>query len=78
MGTGGIDLNGNATSIGGEQQKIVTANLYEADLFFIPEENYESAKEMYDTIANPTYDLISVSNFNDVLYYLNKLEVSNE
>lgn len=78
MGTGGIDLNGNATSIGGEQQKIVTANLYEADLFFIPEENYDSAKEMYDTIDNPTYDLISVSNFNDVLYYLNKLEVSNE
>lgn len=78
MGTGGIDLNGNATPIGGEQQKIVTANLYEADLFFIPEENYESAKEMYDTIANPTYDLISVSNFNDVLNYLNKLEVSNE
>lgn len=78
MGTGGIDLNGNATSIGGEQQKIVTANLYEADLFFIPEENYQSAKEMYDTITNPTYDLISVSNFNDVLNYLNKLEVSNE
>lgn len=77
MGTGGINLKGEATSIGAEQQKIVTANFYSADIFFIPEENFESAKIMYDTIKEPTFSLVSVKNFNDVLTYLNNMEVSN-
>lgn len=77
MGTGGINLKGEATSIGAEQQKIVTANFYGADIFFIPEENFESAKIMYDTIKEPTFSLVSVKNFNDVLTYLNNMEVSN-
>lgn len=76
MGTGGIDLNGNATSIGGEQQKIITANFYSADVFFIPEDNYDSAKEKYDTIDS-TFELVSVKNFSDVLKYLRNKEVNN-
>ena len=77
MGTGSIDLNGIAHKIGGEQQKIVTANLYNADVFFIPKDNYPSALEKYNEIKNPSYDLVSVENFNDILIYLEKLEVSN-
>lgn len=72
MGTGGIDLNGNATNIGGEQQKVVVANLYQASIFFVPEYNYNSAKEMYDKLNEPTYKLVSVKTFSDVLNYLNK------
>lgn len=77
MGTGGIDLDGNATSIGGEQQKVITANFYGANVFFIPEENYESAKSKYDTI-DPIFELVSVKTFDDVLQYLNNKEVNNE
>ena len=78
MGTGGIDLNGNATQIGGEQQKIVVANLYSANVFFVPNSNYKSAKEKYDSLSKPSFDLVSVENFNDVIDYFNKLEVPNE
>lgn len=76
MGTGGIDLDGNATAIGGEQQKIITANFYGADVFFIPEDNYNSAKEKFDTIDS-AFELVSVKNFSDVLKYLSNKEVNN-
>lgn len=73
MGTGGINLDGEATPIGGEQQKVVTADLFSADLFFIPEENYESAKEMHEK-KNLKFHLISVKTLDDVIAYLNGLE----
>ena len=78
LGTGGINLKGEATTIGGEQQKVITADLYTADIFFIPEENYESAKLKYDTIKEPSYKLVSVKTFKDVLNYLNNMEGTNE
>lgn len=78
MGTGGITIDGEATIIGSEQQKIVTANLYAADVFFIPEQNYQSAKEKYDQLEEISFDLVSVKTFRDVLNYLNNKEVNNE
>ena len=78
MGTGGIDLEGNALTIGGEQQKVVTANLYGASVFFVPEENYDSAKEMYDKLDKKYYELVKVSNFNDVLKYFEEKVTDNE
>jgi len=76
LGTGGINLKGEATIIGGVQQKVVTAHLYEADIFFVPKENYESAKEKYDTL-DTKLQLVSVETFNDVINYLNNMEVNN-
>ncbi len=75
MGTGGITTKGLVTSIGGEKQKIVTANLYLADVFFIPSQNYNSAKEMFDKLNETSFELISVTSFRDVLNYFNKSEV---
>ena len=77
LGTGGINLSGKATLIGGEQQKVVTAHLYEADIFFIPSGNYESAKEKYDTLKDTKLVLVPVESFNDVINYLNNMEVNN-
>lgn len=77
MGTGGINLDGEATIIGGVKQKVITANLYAADVFFVPSVNYKEAKEQYDLLKDPTYDLVKVETFNDVLNYLKKLEVNN-
>lgn len=78
IGTGGIQLDGKVTSIGGERQKIVTANLYGAEIFFVPSANYESAKEKYNEIKDISFQLVSVNNFKDVLNYLNNMEVNNE
>lgn len=36
VGTGTIDINGQAGAIGGIYQKIITANLEKADIFFVP------------------------------------------
>ena len=76
MGTGGINLLGEATPIGGEKQKIVTAHNYLADIFFVPKQNYDSAKEKYDTL-NTNLQLICVETFNDVINYLKNLEDNN-
>ena len=77
MGTGGISLDGTVSSIGGEKQKVITANLYTADIFFIPEENYQTAKQQYDLMKEVSYELVSVKTFNDVLNYLKNMEVKN-
>ena len=77
LGTGGINLDGTATLIGGEQQKVVTAHLYEADIFFVPSGNYESAKEKYDDLEDTKLVLVPVESFNDVINYLNNMEVNN-
>ena len=77
VGTGGINLEGEATLIGGVKQKIITANLYSAQIFFVPSDNYDDAKEQYDLLKKPTFELVKVDTFEDVLNYLKKLEVNN-
>lgn len=74
MGTGGIKIDGTVTPIGGEQQKVVTANLYLADIFFVPSKNYESAKKMYDTLKDTNMKIVSVSSFKEALDYLERME----
>lgn len=75
-GTGTIDENGNVGAIGSIQQKIVTAQLYKADIFFCPYssdkssttyQNYADALEKYNEISNPSFKLIPVTSFDDVL-----------
>ena len=75
-GTGGITLDGKATIIGGEQQKVVTANLYGAEIFFVPKVNFESANEKYITL-NTQMVIVSVESFSDVINYLKNMEVNN-
>lgn len=69
VGTGTIDSKGNAGSIGGVKAKIMAAVLDKADVFFVPEENYEDALEQYNK-CNTDMKLVSVSCLNDVISYL--------
>lgn len=72
MGTGGIRTDGTVTAIGGEQQKVITANLYLANVFFVPWDNYESAKEMFDKLKDTNMKIVGVSNFKEALDYLER------
>lgn len=74
MGTGSIDVDGNVGIIGGEKQKVITADLYSADIFFVPDGNYTSALEQYQKIKNPDFKLIKVKNFKQAIAELEKLE----
>lgn len=51
VGTGTIDNNGIVGEIGGIYQKIITANLYRADVFFVPVYRQNGFTEEYITIS---------------------------
>ena len=80
VGTGTVDSYGNAGAIGGIYQKVITAYLTGADVFFVPvssmdpsiyqnESNYIEAKKSYDNLDNPKMKLIVVSNLDDIIKY---------
>ena len=64
-GTGTITLEGKIGRIDGILQKIITADKAEADIFLVPAENYEKAKETTRDIK-----LVKVKNIDDVLDFL--------
>ena len=64
-GTGTISLDGKIGMIDGILQKIITADDAEADIFLVPAENYEKAKETTRDIR-----LVKVENIDDVLDFL--------
>ena len=68
-GTGTIDINGNVGSISGIKYKIKGAK--NSDIFFVPIDNYEDAKEV---VNKNKYNmiLVPVKNFKDAVTYLNK------
>lgn len=75
-GTGTVDDLGNVGAIGGIRQKITTSQLYKADIFFCPYsddqssseyQNYLDALDEYNKIKNPTFKLIKVKSFDDIL-----------
>lgn len=81
VGTGTIDVYGNAGPIGGIYQKIIVANLAKADIFFVPvssldpdvytkESNYIEAIESYQNLKNTKMKLVIVSSLNDIINYL--------
>ncbi|MBP2001169.1 PDZ domain-containing protein [Paenibacillus shirakamiensis] len=76
-GTGTIGTDGSVGPIGGVQFKIVAANREKADLFFVPEKNYDIAKKKADEIGT-NMKLISVKKAQDVLDYLSKLPPKSE
>ncbi len=77
VGTGTIELDGSIGNIAGVKQKIITANNYNIDIFFINEINYDLAKEEYDRIG-ATFTLVKVNNFLDIIEFLQNMEVKND
>lgn len=65
-GTGTINVDGKVGAIGGIEQKIVTAQLYNVEVFFVDEYDYEAAKAKYDEIK-ADFQLISVAEFADII-----------
>lgn len=69
-GTGSIDSNGVVGSISGVKHKLKGAIKEKADIFFVPNgENYEEAVKI-QTENNYDIEIIGVSNFDDVINYL--------
>lgn len=73
VGTGTVDVNGNAGAIGGIKAKVVAAYLSGADIFFVPSANYEEALEMHDKL-NIKMKLVEVKNLDDAINYLKKYQ----
>lgn len=71
-GTGTINVQGVVGKIGGVEQKIVTAKLYGAEVFFVGVDDYEDAKKKYDEIK-ADFHLISVESFAQILTELERL-----
>ncbi|MDD3171677.1 MAG: hypothetical protein PHO86_05085 [Bacilli bacterium] len=76
VGTGTIELDGTLGIIAGVKQKIITANKYNVDIFFVTATNYDVAKAEYDRIG-ATFELVKVTYFVDILNYLQGLETTN-
>ena len=75
MGTGTINVDGTIGAIGGIEQKIITANLYDADYFFVPRENYSDELKQYQSLKDPILkDIIQVDSFSDAINFLLNLE----
>lgn len=81
VGTGTVDVYGKAGAIGGIYQKVITANLSGADIFFVPvssmneeeyqkESNYQEAYESYKNLKNPKMKLVPVASLDDIIDYL--------
>lgn len=67
VGTGTISNDGSVGEIGGIKQKIITANIYLSDYFFVPVANYEEALEAYNDLKNPHFELVKVTTFEDAI-----------
>lgn len=72
VGTGTIDVDGVVGEIGGVKYKLQGAVKANADVFLVPDANYEEAKNIAD---EKDYDikLIKVSSFDDAINKLNQL-----
>ena len=71
-GTGTIDMDGNVGEIAGVKYKIMGAVKNKADVFIVPSDNYEEAKEVVSKY-NYKIKLIEAKNFNQVLEDLEKI-----
>lgn len=72
VGTGTIDEDGNVGSIGGIEYKIKGACKKKADLFFVPIDNYEEAKQVVEK-ENLNIKLISIKTIDEAIIYLSNL-----
>lgn len=72
VGTGTIDSLGNVGSIGGVEYKIKAAAKQKADIFFVPEENYQDALKVMEE-KKYNMKLVKISKFDEAIDYLNSL-----
>ena len=78
-GTGTISIDGSVGAIGGIKQKIITADINNIDIFFVPylsddeSDNYIEALRTYNTLDTDMV-LVGVSSFQEVIDYLLALE----
>lgn len=72
VGTGTIDIFGNVGIIGGLEQKIETACMYDADIFFIPEANWN--QEIEELLKTKDLNYKVVATFSDIIKYLEEGE----
>lgn len=66
-GTGTIRLDGTIGPIGGIEQKIYTAYDHDIDLFLCAADNYEEALALYETLTNPSFQLVKVGDLNEAI-----------
>jgi PDZ domain-containing protein len=66
-GTGAIDLEGNVGPIGGIEQKILAADRAGADLFLVPQDNFEAARRVISDLT-----LVSVRSIEDAIELLER------
>ena len=71
VGTGTIDENGNVGSIGGVKYKVMGANQGDADIFFVPEENYDEAVK-YKEEKGYDLNIVKVKTLSDAIEYLRR------
>ena len=69
VGTGTIDSNGNVGEIGGVKYKLKGAVKSDADIFFVPEENYKEALDEKNK-NNYHIDIVMVKTLKDAVEYL--------
>lgn len=72
-GTGEIDPEGNVHAIGGVRHKVTAAHREGADLFFVPEANYEAAKERAEALGTDMM-VVKVNSLREALDALARLE----
>jgi len=72
-GTGTIHDDGSVGEIGGVNYKLIGAVYGNADIFFVPSENYEEAMKVKKE-KNYKIDVIEVKNINDAIKYLENLK----
>ncbi len=70
-GTGTINLEGEIGQIDGIEQKIITAEEAQAEIFILPKENLEAAKEVKTNIK-----LVPVNTFEEAIEFLTDHEIS--
>lgn len=71
VGTGTIDENGNIGEIGGIKYKVIGANSGKADIFFVPEENYEEAINFRNE-KGYNLNIVKVKTLDEAIEYLRR------
>lgn len=75
-GTGEIDPKGRVGAIGGIEYKVVAADRAGADIFFVPQLNWEVAIRQAERI-HTDMRIIAVTSMDDVLQYMDQLPVKH-
>lgn len=71
-GTGTISVTGHVGPIGGVEQKVIAAAREEADVFFVPEQNYEDAVAANEALKL-NLNIVKVTTFEEAVTYLKEM-----